>query len=268
MQVSQSAVSAQIRQLEDQLGVELFDRSGRSLHLTEAGRVALAYADDIFRSADDLRSTLRRGRSRTQVLRVGAVATLSRNFQQSFLMPLFEDPDLRLRIESGGLVELVDRLTRHSLDVVLSNRPPRSADETLRCRRIARQGVSVVGPDARQLRFPDDLEGAALLVPGPESDIRSEFDALCAQIGLRVRVLAEVDDMATMRLLARDTEIMALVPSVVVRDELRSGALHEYCVVPGLFESFYATTIERSYEHPVLRTLLVRDETELLATVA
>lgn len=66
-------------------------------------------------------------------------------------------------------------------------------------------------------------------------------------------------------MLARDTEAVALLPSVVVRDELRTHALHEYGVVPGLFESFYAITIERHYQHPLLRTLLARDEQDILA---
>ena len=71
--------------------------------------------------------------------------------------------------------------------------------------------------------------------------------------------------MATMRLLARDTDAIALVPSVVVRDELREGVLHEHCVVPALFETFYAITAERSLQHPLLDTVLARDEHDLLA---
>lgn len=70
--------------------------------------------------------------------------------------------------------------------------------------------------------------------------------------------------MATMRLLARDTDALAVVPSVVVRDELREGQLHELCVVPGVFETFYAITVERRFQHPLLGALLGRDEIELL----
>jgi LysR family transcriptional activator of nhaA len=103
-----------------------------------------------------------------------------------------------------------------------------------------------------------------MIMPGHESDIRSGFDALCEQLGIRVRTLAEVDDMATMRLLARDTRAFALLPSVVVRDELREGVLHEHCVVPGLFETFYAITAERRFQHPLLKTVLASDEHELL----
>jgi LysR family transcriptional activator of nhaA len=267
LRVSQSALSSQIRQLEASLGEALFERVGRGLALTEAGRVALSFADDIFATGDALRATLAQGRGRAQSLRVGAVATLSRNFQESFLKPLFGQADLRLSLHAGGLDDLVARLSAHSLDLVLSNRTPRrGGDRALRCRRLARQAVSIVGPKRRRrFTFPDDLRGQSLIVPGKESEVRGEFDALCEQLGVPVHIVAEVDDMAMLRLLARDTAALALVPSVVVRDELKSRALHELCVVPGLFESFYAVTVQRSYPHPLLRTLLGRDEDALLS---
>lgn len=266
LRVSQSALSAQIRQLEDELGEPLFLREGRRLVLTEAGRIALGHAEEIFTTGKQLVATLRDGR-REDVFRVGAVATLSRNFQESFLEPLLHQPGLRLRIESARIEDLLDRLESHALDIVLSNRPPRRrSGHAWRCRRIARQPVSIVGrPRSKRFRFPLDLRDAPMILPGEGSDIRSEFDALCEQLGVTVRPVAEVDDMATMRLLARDLEALALLPSVVVRDELRSGALREHCVVPGLFERFYSITVDRHYQHPQVMALLARDEDDILA---
>lgn len=267
LRVSASALSAQIRQLEDDLGEPLFVRAGRRLELTEAGRLALGYADDIFAAGGELRSTLRRGRGREEVLRVGAVATLSRNFQRSFVAPLLAEPALRLRLEAGGLDGLLARLQAHDLDLVLANRPaPAGAARHLRSRVVARQPVSLVGPPRRRrFRVPDDLDGAPLIVPGPDSEVRAAFDALCAQRGLRPRLVAEVDDMATMRLLARDARAITLVPTVVVRDELRAKVLRDHGEVPGLFEAFYAITAQRRFQHPLVGALLGRDEGELLA---
>ena len=267
LRVAPSALSSQIRRLEEQLGGALFLRDGRRLVLTEAGKIALAYAEDIFTAGSQLVSTLEHGRQRAHVLRIGAVATLSRNFQESFIKPLLEDPGVRLCLESGLLDELCLRLEDHAVDLVLSNRPPsRERGGRLRCRRIARQPVSIVGSKRQpSFRFPRSIGDAPMILPGRESEIRSEFDALCEQLGVRVRILAEVDDMATMRLLARDTNALALVPSIVVRDELREGVLHEHCEVPRLFETFYAVTVERSFQHPLLRSVLARDEHELLA---
>jgi LysR family transcriptional regulator, transcriptional activator of nhaA len=164
------------------------------------------------------------------------------------------------------LAELLARLESHALDLVLSNRTP-SRERGLRCRRLARQPISIVGAKRRRgFVFPQSISDAPMILPGRESDIRTEFDALCAQLGLPVRVLAEVDDMATMRLLARDTNALALVPSVVVRDELRESLLYEYCVVPDLFETFYAITAERTFEHPRLKAMLSRSERDLLGS--
>ncbi|MFO0933900.1 MAG: LysR family transcriptional regulator [Planctomycetota bacterium] len=267
LHVSQSALSAQIRQLERALDVDLFDRAGRRLVLTEAGRLALGYAERIFGAGDELVATLESGRSAEEVLRIGAVATLSRNFQESFVTPILSQPHARLRLQSGSLDDLLSKLSQHALDLVLSNRPaPRDEGGAWRCRRIARQGVSLVGrPRRKPFRLERDLADALLILPGPESGIRTEFDALCEQLGLSFRVLAEVDDMATMRLLARDTAGLALLPTVVVRDELATGQLVEHCTVPDLFESFYAITVRRDYQHPTLRLLLERSEREILS---
>jgi LysR family transcriptional activator of nhaA len=271
LHVSQSALSTQIKQLEDQLGQALFTREGRALQLTEAGRVALTYADTIFETGHELTALLRDGqRLARQVLRIGGVATLSRNFQENFVKPLLERTDVELVLQSGGLDELLKRLAVHKLDVVLSNRKVNAdSQHRWRCRRIARQPVSLVGQPrtkARAFRFPQDLAEQPLLLPGRDSDIRAGFDVMCEQLGLRLQVLAEVDDMAMLRLLARDSGNTALLPSVVVQDELKSGKLQEYCVVPQLYENFYAITVQRHFEPPLLKTLLRRSEAEVLGT--
>jgi LysR family transcriptional activator of nhaA len=269
LNVSQSALSAQIKLLEDQLGQPLFTRQGRALQLTEAGRVALAYADTIFAAGNELVATLRDGqRLERQVLRIGAVATLSRNFQENFVKPLLQRADVELVLHSGSLSELLARLSVHTLDLVLSNSPVQAdVDHPWRCRRIARQPVSLVGrprPAGQAFRYPQELAEVPLLLPGRDNEIRAGFDLLCEQAGLRCRVMAEVDDMAMLRLLARDSAGVALLPAVVVRDELLSGVLQEYAVVPHLFESFYAITVQRHFEPPLLKALLQRDEADVL----
>lgn len=271
LHVSPSALSTQIRQLEDTLGQTLFERQARALRLTEAGHVALGYAESIFAGGSELLSVLRDGRrAQRQVLRIGAVATLSRNFQENFLAPLLHRDEVALALQSGALEDLLTRLRVHTLDLVLSNRRVHgTADEAWRCRRIAQQPVSLVGKPTRRrraFRFPEDLAETPLLLPGRDSDIRAGFDLLCEQMGLRYTLKAEVDDMALLRLLARDAGGIALVPSVVVRDELRSGVLVEHAVVPDLHENFYAITVPRSFAPPLLRELLARSADEVLGS--
>jgi LysR family transcriptional activator of nhaA len=268
LRLSQSALSAQIRQLETRFGQPLFTRQGRQLVLTEAGRIALAYAETIVGAGHELVATLREGQQASrQVVRIGAVATLSRNFQRAFLAPLLNEDAVSLVLQSGSLGELLARLRTHELDVVLSNRRVHEdAEHAWRCTRIARQQVSLIGHRRRgkPFRFPDDVAKVPLILPSRDSEVRSGFDVLCERHGIRPTIVAEVDDMALLRLLARDLQAVALVPAVVVRDELKSGKLHEYCTVPDLFEEFFAVSVRRQYQHPLVRTMLDRTPAAML----
>ncbi len=269
LHVSQSALSVQIRRLEQQLGQQLFAREGRRLVLTDAGALALNYAETIFAAGAELLAVMREGQAAgRRALRVGSVATLSRNFQENFLKPLLAQDDVELTIVSGDLEQLLERLRAHQVDVVLSNRPALGdARQPWRSRRVARQPVSLIGErrrSRRPFRFPEDLRGCRLLLPGPGSEIRTAFDVLCEQLELSVRVMAEVDDMAMLRLLARDSRAIALLPAVVVQDEIASGRLEEYCRLPQIQESFYAITMPKRFQPPLLRELLARPESEVL----
>ncbi|AAQ60888.1 MULTISPECIES: LysR family transcriptional regulator [Chromobacterium] len=259
LHVSQSALSAQIRQLEEQLGQPLFLREGRKLQLTELGAVVMRYAEEIFALGNELLATAASGQGRG-TLRIGSVATLSRNFQEWFLQPVLKEADVRLVLESGSLDELLQRLKAHELDVVLSNRPALGDDkQSWRCRTLARQPVVLVGPprpEGRTFQFERDLPALPLLVPSRKSEIRLRFDLLCEELALQPAIRAEVDDMAMLRLLARDAGCVALLPAIVVRDELGKGLLQQYCVVPRVEETFYAITVQRQYLPPLLQDLL------------
>lgn len=264
LRVSQSALSAQIRLLEGYLGRPLFDRTGRSLVLTEFGATILDYADGIFGLGQELMAAVRGGEGqRVQQLRVGAVATLSRNFLENLLRPILGKPDVRLNLQSGSLEELLGRLQVHNLDVVFSNRPVvAEVGRPWRCVRIDRQSVCLVGPPrprGNRFRLRSDSPSARFVVPGPSSDIRSQFDVWCERNKVRVDIAAEVDDMAMLRLLARDSGAITVLPEVVVQDELRDGRLQRYCVVPGVFENFYAITAFRRSPSPIVQGLIARN---------
>jgi LysR family transcriptional regulator, transcriptional activator of nhaA len=263
LHVSQSALSIQLRQLEDRFGQPLFDRAHKRLVLTEAGRVALEYADTIFRAGDELAALMSgRGARTRQVLRVGAAATLSRNFQIELLRPLVARSDVELVVRSGSLRELLAQLEAHAIDVVLANAAvARDAGTSWHSHLLDEQPVSLVGRPARgarPLRFPEDLHGAPLVLPSFASSLRAAFDALLDRAGVRPVVLAEVDDMAMLRLIARAAPAAALtlVPPVVVRDELRERVLVERHRVPSIAERFYAITASRRFPNALVRELL------------
>lgn len=263
LNLSQSALSVQIQKLEHQLGHPLFERIGKRLVLTEAGQISLDYADSVFQAGDELVSTLDgRPLANRQVLRVGALTTLSRNFQLEFLRPLVGRADVELIVRSGTTRDLLAQLEAHAIDVVLSNSAtPRDARAPFRNHLLNQQPISLVGrpkPNRPPFRFPEDLRSEPILLPSLDSDIRVGFDRLLDLAGIRPIILAEVDDMAMLRLLAREREGVTLVPPIVVRDELEAGVLVEHCRIPQLTESFYAIIQNRRFPNQLLGDLLAR----------
>ncbi len=258
--ISQSALSIQLRKLEESLGQNLFSREQKRLVLTEAGRLVLDYAETIFKTGEELMDTLQhRGMRQRQVVRIGVVATMSRNFVIQTLLPLIDRPDVELVLRSGSLRELLDHLGAHTIDLILSNLPVRRDAETpWHCRLLAEQPVSLVGRKTksnRRFRFPQDLRTTPIILPSLESNIRAPFDLLMDQAGIRPIIAAEVDDMALLRLLARNSHAVALVPTVVVKDELRQGLLAERHRLPQIKKSFYAILPTRQFPNRVIAEL-------------
>lgn len=260
LNLSQSALSTQIRTLEDRLGHALFDRVGRQLLLTEAGRIALDHADAIFKTGDELLATLAQRGTGRRAVRVGALATLSRNFQLEFLRPLITRADVEVILRSGSTLDLFGALQALQLDIVLTNTPPsRDAAARWLVYKIAEQPVSLIGTPERCAESGNLaalLAREALILPTYETGLRAGFDIWASGRGIRPQIAAEVDDIAMMRLLAREGVGLAVLPPIAVRDELATGVLVEAAQIDGLIESFHAVTLLRRFPNPLVDELL------------
>ena len=260
LNLSPSALSTQLKALEASLGHDLFERRGRGLYLTEAGRIALDHADSIFQTADDLSATLAgTGRAR-HALRIGAQATLSRNYQLQFLRPALGRSDVEVILRSGSQRELLLALEAQALDVVLTNlAPARDTVSQHLVQQLAEQELHLVGlprlapKSASPLQLINEMP---LILPTPETAIRGAFDTLVSQMALTPMIAAEVDDMAMMRLLTREGVGLAVIPPIVARDELASGELRDAGALPDITETFYAVTLPRRFPNPLVSELL------------
>ena len=269
LHVSQSALSVQIRQLEAWFDQPLFDRQGKNLVLTEAGRIALDYADRIFDVGDELVNTLRgREEVAASAIRIGALTTLSRNFQMTFLEPLFERDDVLVIVRSDSQQQLLSKLEKQDLDVVLTNQAPaRDAGHAWLVRTLAAQPVHLVGHRDRvgigEMAIEDLLASHPIVVPTIENAIRIAFDTFCERLNIIPTIRAEIDDMALLRLMVRENVGLAVVPPIVVRDELTAGLVVELDSLPGIDETVHAVTLARQYPNPLLPLLLRPIEDDL-----
>jgi LysR family transcriptional activator of nhaA len=261
LNISPSTLSQQLGCLEDWLQQPLFERRGRELHLTEGGRMALEYAEIIFRTGNELLDRLRRRHlPPTPVLRIGAVGPLSKNLQYDFIEPLLSGRKARVLVVSGPLDSLIGKLREHLLDLVLSNIPMRTDQEVgVFNHSLGEMPVFLAGRQkatCQERPFPQCLEGVSLFLPTQQSHVRADFDLLLAEAGVEPDIAAEVDDMALLRLLALSGHGLALVSAIVLERELNSKMLRSVFRVPGLSEKFYAITLRRRFADPWLEEVV------------
>ena len=254
LNVSQSALSSQIKTLEARLGHALFDRVGRRLELTEEGRIALTYAEEIFSSGAELLTTLSDAGQASRPLRVGSLSTLSRNFQMSFLRPVFA-AQTPVALRSGSMDALLGELAAHRLDVVLTTAAPQ--EDGFATQPVTEQSVELHAVAGR-LAYEDlaTLLASEPLILPTDPSLRGPLQAVFDRLGVDPHVIADVDDMALIRLLAREGVGVAAAPGVVVADEVAAGRLTTAAFDLGVSEPFYAVTARRRFPHPALARLL------------
>lgn len=260
LHVSQSALSSQIKQLEESLDCPLFLRVGKRLVLTDMGNAVLSYAESIFNKGAELENFVRQGAgSENKIVRIGVLSTMSRNFIESFVEPLLNNASFKLEIYASGQSTLLTALNNHTLDLALTNIEVRgSADQLWECILLNRQPISVIGPDGFNIKttFSKKYQDYSWILPAADSPIRAAFDGLCALYQIEPKIVAEANDMAMLRLLARDSKALTVMPEVVVKDELREGKLKAYSQLPEVYENFYAVTVKKHFRTNEINNLI------------
>ncbi|MDX5298647.1 MAG: substrate-binding domain-containing protein, partial [Gammaproteobacteria bacterium] len=195
-----------------------------------------------------------------QQLRIGVLSTMSRNFIEGFIAPLIGQPKVRFSLYARGMANLLDGLANHQFDLILTNTNvvTTEQDPVWQSQLIHRQPLAIVGPPAFQpeAEFPVGYAGQRWVLPAAHTELRAAFDGFCAHWRYEPDVMAEADDMAMLRLLARDSGALTVLPTVVVKDEIAQGTLQALMTLPNVFESFYAVTVKRQFVPPILSELL------------
>lgn len=259
--LSQSAISAQLKQFQQNLGVELLTRHGRSLILTPEGKQVLSYADEIFSKGEELESLISKGLPKQlRYVSIGVLSNLSRNFVETFTLPLLNDKFATFSLQTGSLQFLLDGLSNLKFDVILTNHNVELGQQNAiwHSELISRQAIEIVGPSRprRGRIFPQSYNDVSWVLPAVNSEIRSAFSIACAKHQYTPKIKAETNDMAMLRLLARDSGAFSVMPAVVVRDEIANEMLHIQQSLPNAYEHFYAVTLSRQRVNPQLQQLI------------
>ena len=258
LNISQPAVSAQIRDLEQALGEKLFTRSGRSIALTETGRVVYRYAEDIFGLGAEMLQTLKgRPTGRPARLRVGIANAIPKLIAHRLLEPAFALPEpVRVQCMEDRPERLLAELAIHGLDVVLADAP---AGPTVKVKAyshvLGECGVSIFGAErlatVRRRGFPRSLDGAPFLLPTPDAALRRLLDPWFESHGIRPDIVGEFDDSALLKVFGQSGAGLFAVPSAIEAEVRRQYGVRLVGRVD-VRERFYAITVEKKLEHPAV----------------
>lgn len=262
LRLSQPTLSAQIRALEGSLGERLFEKAGRGVALTEAGKVVFRYADEIFGLGLELRDALAgREVSRRPLLAVGISDALPKLMVQKLLAPVLEMSEApRLLCREDATDRLLASLVAHDVDVVLTDRP---LDSKARLKAfshlLAESGVAVFATPAlaRGLKgaFPECLLGAPWLLPTPGAALRRGLDQWMATHGLHPRIVAEFDDSALLKSFGQAGAGVFAAPEATAREVARQYGVRRLGHAEGVKERIYAINVERRLRHPAVQAL-------------
>ena len=257
-------LSGQIKLLEDRLGRKLFRKKGRELELTEDGRVALGYAEDIFTLGGELEAALRDRRDggpRTVEFRVGVADSVAKPVAYRLLEPALnlEDP-VHMVCHEWKFADLLAELALHRLDLVIADEPvSRRVSVQAFNHRLGTSTMSFFAAPALadQLEgpFPGCLNGTPMLIPSPASSVRSQFDAWLKRHRLHPRVIGEFDDGALMKAFGREGRGVFISPSVVENQTAQQYGVRILGRSEELVENFYAISVERRITHPCVAAI-------------
>lgn len=257
LHVTPQSISGQLRELEGSLGTALLRRAGRGLEMTEAGRMILSYAEDIFALGDELIEVVRdQGGRIASPFRIGVADSVPKLLTYRVVEPaLHLDPPVRLICREGRLVSLLAELAVHRLDMVIADRPM-PADLKVRAfnHLLGSSDVTLFGapPLLRSLkgRFPHLIDRAPFLMPGEGTAIRHALERWFESERLRPRIVGEFEDSALLKAFGQGASGLFVAPTAIRDHVSRQYGVRAVGRIRSVVEHLYAITTERRLKHP------------------
>ena len=259
LHLSPQSISGQLTTLEEALGVELFQRAGRQLELTETGRRTLSYADEIFTLGDELVDMLRDPQAqRALVFKVGIADVVPKSVAYRLVAPALrlEEP-VRLVCREGPLDSLLAELAVNRLDMVIADRAmPAGVNVRAFNHFLGESGLSAFAtPDLAATltgEFPACLDNAPFLLPGAEVAFRPGLMQWFDEQRVRPRVIGEFDDSALLKAFGQAGSGVFVAPTAIADFVCKQYGVQTLGTIDSVREQIYAITTQRRITHPAI----------------
>jgi len=261
--VAVQTISMQLAQLEQDIGKSLLAPKGRRLVLTEAGEMALGYADQIFLLGEQMQEALAEDDlGNSMRLTVGISDSLPKLTAYRLLEAALSLPKrVRLACYDGKFESLLADLALHKFDVVLTDRPV-SSGASLRVfsHPLGECQITLFGiPElAKRYRtnFPQSLNAAPLLLPTRNNALRGRLDQWFERQSLHPDIVGEFEDSALLKTFGRSGLGLFPAPSALAQDIKEQFNALPVGEIMEVSEQFFAISTEMKIRHPAVEAIL------------
>lgn len=262
LHLTPQTISGQITLLEDIIGEPLFSKSGRNLELTETGRMALSYADEIFSLGGELEEALRNRHADRQVIfKVGIADVVPKTIAYRLLAPaLALSEPVRIICRENSLANLLAELALHRVDMVLADGPiPPGINVRGYSHALGECGISflavpqLAGPLIEG--FPKSLDGQPLLMPSETNLVQAKLLDWLDQLRIYPRIVGEFDDSALMKVFGQAGTGIFIVSTPIAQEVAEQYGVQIIGATDDLHEQYYAISTERRISHPAISAI-------------
>lgn len=258
--LGQPTLSAQLKQFEDSIGVQLFERKHKKLYLTEHGQLALDYAKNIFKMGSEMYEALKDNLKSSKVnVQIGALDSIGKQVMLQLTQAAQRATPCTMTLVEGRFEELIRELKAHRVDLVISDLYPRiEATKGLHYKVLSKGSIGIYGGQkfkSLQNNFPRSLIGQPFILPTHDSKLRFDFEHWLKVQDLSVDIIAETQDTALKKLMAVSDMALIPAPSYSIQKELESGELFKIGDLD-IFEEIYLISAQRKIENPVASYLM------------
>lgn len=262
LDLAPQTLSSQISTFEANLGTRLFERRGRRLVMTQAGRTIFQYADSMFRTAEELEAWLDAADTApTRQLRVGIVASIHKLFAYRVIAPALEiTTPVTLKCRTGTPEDLTSALARHELDVVITDRPP-AGDEDFRwyLNPLSQSAISLFAEPSLAQRlapeFPASLDGFPFLASALEAPYYQQLMQWFRDQGIHMHEAAEIDDSALIKVFGLAGLGVFAAPTLIRDEVCRQYQVQEIDSIEAVQDQIYALYSVEGMRHPGIQAI-------------
>jgi LysR family transcriptional activator of nhaA len=207
LRIGQPTLSAQLKQFEENLGIQLFERQHKRLILTEQGKIALDYSKNIFRMGSEMFEVLHdRIKPLKPHLHIGALDNIPKQIVSLMVRQALRMAQCQITLSEGKFDELLRELAAHHIDIVITNFVPTGTDaRSITPRLVSKKNVAFYGsPKFKELKkgFPQSISGHPIILPTYDSRLRQDLDHWAKTQKVELNIVVESQDIAIKKLLA------------------------------------------------------------------